>query len=230
LEIPWGLFFIVYTIWQNNTHFTSNYPYKSVSIFIERKEIIMEERHNKKEVIMSKELIPFTLTRSNILTAGLENVDGTVIIPETFSLGGTEYQITGIAARTFFCDNHITEVVIPKSVRKIGTEAFCHCEKLERVSGMEGVMAIDEGAFLGCQALKKISIPDQTVEIGDWAFEDCKNCETLTIPKNIRVIGESAFNNSGLTDITVPDGIFVGRDAFLCCKGMEEVREEDMER
>lgn len=43
--------------------------------------------------------------------------------------------------------------------------------------------------------------------LGDYAFSDCNNLQGITLSKSIKSIGYYAFAYSGLTSITIPEGV-----------------------
>ena len=45
------------------------------------------------------------------------------------------------------------------------------------------------------------------VELGDSAFLKCKSLKAITLPHNLQTIGESCFQNSGLTELTIPNSV-----------------------
>ena len=64
----------------------------------------------------------------------------------------------------------IEKLLLPASLKEIGTSAFEGCYKLSRVVIPEGVKSIGSSAFLRCEALKNVNIPKSVEEIGDTAF------------------------------------------------------------
>ena len=59
-----------------------------------------------------------------------------------------------------FLHSDVTSVVIPKSVKTIGTHAFSDCRKLKRVRIEGSEVDIQRNAFLGCNALCELDLPD----------------------------------------------------------------------
>ncbi len=73
--------------------------------------------------------------------------DGMEEIPDGFLKGGL-----------------LQKVVIPKTVKRIGNEAFCDCHSLVDVVIENGVISIGEHAFGWCDSLNAIHIPDSVTE------------------------------------------------------------------
>lgn len=90
--------------------------------------------------------------------------------------------------RTYFTK----EIVIPSSVRHIGTGAFAGCPSLTKVEIKEGVTTIGDGMFMGCSLLKEIVLPGTLTSIGAFAFYHCP-LETMEFPQSLAYIGYGAF-------------------------------------
>lgn len=87
------------------------------------------------------------------------------------------------------------------------------------------VVAIDKGAFKDCSHLKKVSISASIENIGDNAFENCVNLDNVNFATgNLKSIGNNVFQNSGLKQITIPEGITeLGSRLFYECTKLSEV-------
>ena len=63
-----------------------------------------------------------------------------------------------------------TSIVIPDSVKQIGSSAFQHCKRLTSITIPEHVVSVDLFAFMGCSALKTLSIYSSNLEFDDGSF------------------------------------------------------------
>lgn len=93
---------------------------------------------------------------------------GKVTIPS--KIGGKA--VIGIEQHAFR-GSEVTNVVIPSSVRVIGTHSFSGCDKLESLTIYEGVEEINAYAFADCPKLALVSLPDSIREIGSDSFRNC---------------------------------------------------------
>lgn len=101
------------------------------------------------------------------------------------------YNVVDIPDRAFKLW-HIGSVVIPSTVRHIGTAAFASCEFLEDVEIKEGIASISDGMFMGCKGLKNILLPQSVTSIGAFAFYGCP-IKKLVCPDSLETIGNGAF-------------------------------------
>ena len=87
--------------------------------------------------------------------------------------------------------------MIPSTVTRIGSEAFC-----------------------GCNGLTSVNIPSSVTSIGVSAFHDCSGLTSVVIPSSVTSIGIGAFQYcSGLTSIIsyITDVFKTGTVAFYGC-------------
>ena len=117
---------------------------------------------------------------------------GTLNIPATVTINGTEYSVTSIGKKAFEnCDN-LQSVTIPNSVTTIGIQAFDGCFSLQSVTIPNSVTSIGYHAFSGCSSLQSVTIPNSVTTIGNSAFRNCSSLQSVTINGNPK-IGTDAF-------------------------------------
>ena len=75
----------------------------------------------------------------------------------------------------------IKKVFISNTVRELGENAFCGCEKLHEVIFEPGsqLETIGESCFSNCD-LREMIVPKSVRSIGDFAFGYCCNLHSLT--------------------------------------------------
>lgn len=141
--------------------------------------------------------------------------------------------------------NNLTEVILPDTVKTIGTCAFQDCKLLRTVKGAGNVTLISNSAFLRCEMLSEIDT-SSAITVGQGAFGECKSLKHITIPEGTtqlansvfyasgltevilpstcEVIGQSAFRETKLTEIAIPDQCKEIEDAaFMYCKSLQKV-------
>ena len=126
---------------------------------------------------------------------------------------------------SYFREIGLKSIIIPSSVKTIGTLAFYNCSYLTSVVIPEGVTKIENHAFAYCTSLPSITIPQSTLSIGYEAFGACWNLENLIIPDNVKSIGIRAFFGcKKISDITIPKSVTsLGYGAFTGCSSLKNV-------
>ena len=98
---------------------------------------------------------------------------------------------------------HITAVVLPDTVRRIGDYAFYRCYDLQSVTLGAGLESIGEGAFARCTALAGIELNEGLDYIENYAFDNCTALKSITIPSSVTRLYDGAFRNcTGLSAVT----------------------------
>lgn len=116
------------------------------------------------------------------------------------------------------CRN-LTEVITDRFTA-IGTGMFANCTALTSITIK--TPTVGNNAFENCQYLTTVTFanPDSGAVqfyIGEKAFYRCANLTTVDFGGcNIRSIGSQAFADTGLSSITIPEGLIsVGNDVFV---------------
>jgi hypothetical protein len=79
--------------------------------------------------------------------------------------------------------------------------------------------------------ISSVVIPGTVTHISDEAFRNCEDLKEITLPKSLKSIGMGAFWGTGLTSITIPEGVtalgeFDGSNAgsvFFGCENLTSV-------
>lgn len=150
--------------------------------------------------------------------------DGAVVIPDTVTKNGVEYQVIGINQYAFANFHRVTSVAIGRYVSAIEPSAFQGCSGLTgftvdtnnlQYAAPGGVLFDKESLYLYVYPAGKpgtaYQIPASCDTIGAKAFYGAKNLTKLTVPGTVQNIGAMAFSGcDGLTEITLP---FIGGNA-----------------
>ncbi len=127
----------------------------------------------------------------------------------------------GIAHKAFAEGAFIGDLVIPDSVKHIGTAAFSNVriiqgnvvigdgvdrilpntfyqiEGVKSVTFGKNIKSIGDSAFYFCRDLEEIVIPEGVTEIGVNAFYRCYKVTSVTLPSTLKTVSQSAFFNLG---------------------------------
>ena len=118
---------------------------------------------------------------------------------------------------------HVTHVLIDKSVDEIEDNAFCFCRNLLQVETHDGIRKIGRFAFWGCKSLRRINLKF-VVEIEDRAFVKCDNLESVEFGDRLERIGNKAFEHCvSIEHLKLPSIITIGSGSFTDCKRLIDV-------
>ena len=117
------------------------------------------------------------------------------------------------------------DVVIPDTVKSIGSSAFSDCKELTSVGIPDSVTSIDNCAFSGCISLESVEIPDSVTSINDSAFSGCTSLTDITIPDSVTSIGHDAFIFcTNLTSVKMSNKVTeIGSSVFHNCTSLESI-------
>ena len=117
-------------------------------------------------------------------------------------------RVTSIGEGAFYNCENLTEITIPNSVISIGDEAFYGCSSLIKAIIPNSVTEIGYGVFSDCRILTFVTmIGNSVISIEDDAFRGCMGLVSIALPDSLKNIGNNAFCFSGLTNITLPEGV-----------------------
>jgi hypothetical protein len=86
--------------------------------------------------------------------------------------------ITRIGSHAFESMSALDTVIVPKSVKSIGSGAFLYNE-LRTLALQEGLERIDDYAFEGCYKLWRVILPSTVEYIGEGAFYNCSSIHSF---------------------------------------------------
>ena len=108
-----------------------------------------------------------------------------ITVPNSVTIDGNTYSVTGIADDAFSDETTLTKVTIGSNVQWIGDSAFRNCKKLKSIVIPKSVKTIGKNAFRNCKALKKITIKGTALtSVGKNAFKGVPKKATLVLPKS----------------------------------------------
>lgn len=101
-----------------------------------------------------------------------------------------------IIGKEAFYQKDIETIIIPNTVKKIESRAFTLCTKLKSVTLPTSITSIPNSTFMSCISLKSITVPKSVKEIGNMAFWNCKNLSTIKILNKNIYIGSEVFTDT----------------------------------
>lgn len=121
-------------------------------------------------------------------------------------------------------------VNIPEGTETISAFAFAD-SMIESVSMPDSLKQIEQHAFNGCKCLMHVDIGKGLTNLGEpfhsgAIFNGCRSLQHIDIPENIKYISSNCFSNSGLTSVTLHEGLeTIDSGAFSCAIQNVEIPE-----
>lgn len=120
------------------------------------------------------------------------------------------------------CPGRRTKPVnIPEGTETISSFAFAE-SMIESVYMPDSLKRIEQHAFHGCGCLMHVKIGKGLTNLGEpfssgAMFNGCRSLQHIDIPENIKYISSNCFSNSGLTSVTLHEGLeTIDSGAFNC--------------
>lgn len=85
-----------------------------------------------------------------------------------------------IPKNAFHSRHQLESIVLPKTLKTIGTQAFFACDKLGAISIPQSVESIGAAAFSGCKGITELTI-EGNPRIGEYAFARLENLKTVKV-------------------------------------------------
>ena len=136
-----------------------------------------------------------------------------------------------------FEGSRFSSVILPDSVREIGSQAFSGCKNLTEIILPEGVTTIDSQAFYGSENLQSVTLPDSLTRISAGIFGYNKALTEVRISPdhpayemNGHLLADKRTQeivmalNSTPSVFEIPEGIrAIGNMAFQGSEGLKEL-------
>ena len=168
-----------------------------------------------------------------------------VSLPESISVGGTDYPVTSIGDAAFmfsrdpvvkdlydlrFSNYNLETMELNLSVEQVLTCAF-YGSTIKYLLLLDSLEYVWDHAFYDCATLNNVTFPDGLVFIGRSAFQGCSSSSfaRVTLPDSVRMVCEYAFYGcSGVTKVSLGNGITsVPEYCFGRCSSMTELELAD---
>ena len=148
----------------------------------------------------------FKKTESGYEVVGYDVTLSSLIIPS--SVHGVP--VTSIADKAFKESKISGDVVLPKTIERIGDEAFMNAFSLDgKIYLPSSLKTIGDRAFFGCSNLEgDLIIPDSVESIGSQSFAFCVNLgKGVYGGKGLKNIGHDVFLSSGIKNSHLPPAV-----------------------
>ncbi len=153
--------------------------------------------------------------------------DTEIIVPETYR----NLPVTQVARGAFLPkkvdakENLITKIVLPKTIERVGNNAFSYCTSLKEVVFSSSVTELGESVFSSCTNLESVTLPSNLTVIKDSTFHGCKKLKDIVIPTTVTKIEYRAFREcESLETVNFSNALkTIGHEAFFGCSSLTSV-------
>ena len=203
----------------------------------------LTEVHGKEQIHYEKLIYELSGDRASVV-GWADSTYSQLIIPQTIVWDGKSFITTSIADNAFIRCRNLNSVVLPESIRRIGSLAFAFCTDLHEIIIPSTIDTICTDAFYRCDGLpieggihyagcflanvsdcdaQHLVIREGCRFIGDNAFSECHKLISVKIPESVKVIGNFAFAGcNSLKQLYIPESVeTIGSSAFAMCSVLE---------
>jgi len=117
---------------------------------------------------------------------------------------------------------HVTHVVIDKSVEVIEDNAFRDCQHLVQVETHDGIRSVGERAFFRCKSLRRINLRS-VCEVSESAFCRCENLKFMEFGETVEIGAIAFWGCENLERLNLTSIIITGRGSFRCCEALTDI-------
>lgn len=167
-----------------------------------------------KEIVTDEQGVTYAVNKNGEMTAISYNGTGTsVVLPEG---------VVEIVANCFNNSVKLRSVVLPSTLKTIGTAAFRNCSALKEIEIPEGITVIPIDAFNSCGDLRRVKLPSTLKCIERDAFGWCGSLDDIEFPDGLEEIGDNAFVECRALRYTIiPTSVkIIDNGTFSSCYGI----------
>lgn len=157
-------------------------------------------------------------------------VEGKVIIPSTVRYNNINYTVTTVSPYAFGSINNayacrfLVELVLPSSLRDIGTYAFANMRDLTSITVPSGLTSASTYAFALNANLTSVILGGGITTLAPNSFQGCTALQSISLPVALTSIENNAFNGcTALRSVQLPAGLSNFPGAFINCTALEQV-------
>ena len=126
-----------------------------------------------------------------------------------------------------FCYNVLLkELIIPESVEEIGNDLFTYSIRLEKVRLPDNLKVLNNDLFAECRKLKEVNIPSKLREMHGNIFMNCREISpsVAILPETVEIMdGSLYYGVRAIEEVVVPKNVKVLRKAFSGMAGLRKV-------
>ena len=157
--------------------------------------------------------------------AYLNTLPNTLYNMNMLDLSGATLPDNAVTERMFYATLY-KAIKLPATVNSIAAEAFMDSRRLQEITLPAAIETIESNTFSGCSALSTVTFDEKCSlkRIEEYAFNGLSSLKSITLPTSLEYIGSHAFAGTGLTSITIPDGVTeMGDRVVQSCNSLKNI-------
>ena len=140
-------------------------------------------------ITLKKIIIPSTVKK---IKANAFNGNSTIEEVEIQTKNGEG--VTTIGELAFANCSNLKSVVLPDTVKYMGSHVFDYCRSLKNVQLSNNMSRIESYMFCGCSGLEEINLAENIDTIGACAFYNCINLKKILFSDKLQTIDSGIFS------------------------------------
>ncbi len=114
---------------------------------------------------------------------------------------------------------------LPVSLTSLGDGAFNNDKAIETFTFPGNITVVPNSVLYGCDNLRQVTLADGTTKIGNQSFGACPQLTQMNYNQaTLTSIGYNAFQNTGFTEVSLPNGVtYLGEAVFYGCGQLRKV-------
>ena len=130
-----------------------------------------------------------------------------------------------IGNEAFYLNVLLKELIVPESVEEIGRNFLFFSVEIEKVKLPDNLEVMNDLLFAECRKLKEVNIPSKLREMYDCIFYNCLEVSpsVAILPETVEILdGSPYYGISTIEEVVVPKNVRVLRDAFHGMAGLRK--------
>lgn len=155
-----------------------------------------------------------------VQSLGVRPYDGAVFSQSPLMEIEFPSSLTYIGPNTF-SGNKFKEMVLPNTIKEIGTSCFTSCGELESITFSNGMEELPNYVCDNCPGLIKVTIPEGIKKIGINSFSGALLLSHLIFPETVTEVAPGALSRTGIVDFTFPKELtYISSRMFESCNNL----------
>ena len=119
----------------------------------------------------------------------------------------------------------LKELIIPESVEEIGEDLLIYSTEIEKVRLPDNLKILNKNLFAECCNLREVNIPSQLREMYDGVFHNCREISpsVAILPETVEILdGAAYYGIRAIKKVVIPKNVRVLRGAFNGMAGLRK--------